>query len=889
VRVAHYRNEQDSAPVSADLDWLALVALLTRHTRTACDPCPSHATPKRDCRAKFGPAWSPVEFAPCPPVCRNHGRTSGRDCGGGQEHRLNANVVRIHAAVFDVDVATAETLREIAGKIDAAGLAAVVHSSHSHKPDAYKFRLVFPVSRPIAAAEWPHLRAVVEAKFGIPADRSTKDLARLYFLPSAPASAEVIALDTDGAPLDVDALMREAGPVAPARAASPLAVRVAAPLAPSEPVDLAVLRKRLRELHKDESREIARRILAGEALDVERYGGRDHSLNKAAATLATALPENTPAAAILEIMRPTVAALEVEPEGLDHWLGETLDMIERSQERRRINDAQKREWDRQVRERLMSESAAADDDAPIVVPTPREHNPNAQDNVEGEADGEPAPAPSAEPSIVDLTPASGGYALDQLGQWAEEQGTTIDGFDRRWVIQRGKSFYVFVGGRYKAPITRDDLAVSLPRDLARAPVQLKVEDKDGNARDVGVDQILKTHATVARSVQASLVLQRSFYDARSETFHEAVCPLRKLTPQEHPEIDQWLRLLGGNQAERLLDWTASVMRLDRQSCAIYFAETPGAGKGLFANGLARLWTTGGPSELKYVLEGFNDVLINCPLAFADEALPSRKGITAELRRLIGSTSRNLNRKFMPVCNLDGAVRLVIAGNNDRLLDTGEDLSTNDLEAVAGRFLYIEARPDAAAYLRDLGGPPVVSKWISHDMLAEHALWLRETRSINESSRFLVEGISTEFHDNLATNSGMAGSVCEWLARYLVDPKTAQMNAADPSGRSHLVLAGHGEVWVNADAMVKASDWEARVPSRKVPSASLIGRALRNLSTGAERVKIGDRQHKYHKVKARLLLTWAERSTVVDAEALRARIEGNNETLAKAMRARALGA
>src|SRR5690606_32527461 len=128
-------------------------------------------------------------------------------------------------------------------------------------------------------------------------------------------------------------------------------------------------------------------------------------------------------------------------------------------------------------------------------------------------------------------------------------------------------------------------------------------------------------------------------------------------------------------AEKLIDWVASVMRLDRQSCAIYIDGAPGVGKNLLATGLARLWHTGGASELGRVLEGFNDVLTQCPLVFADEALPQRRGITAELRRLIGSTARNLNRKFLPVCNLDGAIRLIIAGNNDRLLDTGEDLSS----------------------------------------------------------------------------------------------------------------------------------------------------------------------------------------------------------------------
>jgi hypothetical protein len=356
--------------------------------------------------------------------------------------------------------------------------------------------------------------------------------------------------------------------------------------------------------------------------------------------------------------------------------------------------------------------------------------------------------------------------------------------------------------------------------------------------------------------------------------------------REHPEIDGWLRLLGGAQAERLLDWVAATSRLDRQACALYFDGVKSVGKNLFAAGLARLWTTGGPSELARVLDGFNDSLVSCPLLFADETLPQKKGITAELRRLIGSTSRTLRRLYVPPCSLDGAIRLVIAGNNDRLLDTGEELSTDDLDAVAGRFLYVKPDPRAAEYLADLGGPPVLQHWIDEDLIAEHSLFLRNTRTLNERSRFLVEGTSSEFHDHLATNNGLSGLVCEWLARYLADPNTGT-NGADPAARSNLVLAGLGHGWVNADAMVSEQSWKKRVPSAMVPSAAKIGRALRNLATGSERVKIGDRQHKFHTLKVRLLLTWAERSGVVDVAALRARIEGPNEALAKALAARGL--
>lgn len=864
MRIALYANEQDSSPNNQDLDWSALRAVLTFVRRTPCDPCPG-----KKCPHKFGAAWSPVEIAPCPSVCRNHGKPKYRDCGGGQFHRLNDNVCAIHAAVFDIDHVTTATIEGIAARIDAAGLAAILHSTHSHRPPSDgALRLVMPISRPILPHEWPTFRAAVEDRLQLPADKQTKDLARLFFLPSASESSETIAVAAEGAALDVDAILA----TVPAPAPGPRAVPYGAIAQPAEddgePISFDALKHRLRTLKTKyshgnaddrERAEILDRILKGEPLAEE--GSRDATLNRACSMLVTALHYETPPEAILEILRPSVNLIPGEPPDCGSWFDEAADMIDRARSRRAQNDAAKRDWDEQVRQRLARESALADDPAPEPE-KPAEEEAAANDD-------EPPPVRR--------------YSEEQLEEWAQQQGTTIEGFVNRWIIQRGKSFYVFVGGRYRPPITKDDLPVSLPRDLVRSPCLLVTEDKDGNERPLPVATILDRYATVARNVSASLALQRSFYDARTETFFEAVCPLRAIKPKAHPEIQRWLELLGGDQPDRLLDWVATCMRLDRQACAIYLDGPKSCGKSLLANGLARLWTPGGPSELARVLGGFNDVLTTCPLIFADESLPQQKGITAELRRLIGSTSRNLNRKFLPTCNLDGAVRLIIAGNNDRLLDSGEDLSSNDIEAVAGRFLYIQAPQAAADYLASLGGPPVVGKWITDDLLAEHALHLRETRHVHEGSRFLVEGVAQEFHNNLAIGSGMANSVCEWLVRYLCDPQTARPDSNEL--RSNLILAGLGEVWVNADALARKEAWEKRVPSVNVPSATKVGRALRNLSTGSERVKIGDKQHKYHRISVTLLIAWAERASVVDTEALKARINSPNDALLKALRAR----
>jgi hypothetical protein len=169
------------------------------------------------------------------------------------------------------------------------------------------------------------------------------------------------------------------------------------------------------------------------------------------------------------------------------------------------------------------------------------------------------------------------------------------------------------------------------------------------------------------------------------------------------------------------------------------------------------------------------------------------------------------------------------------------------------------------------------------MLAEHALYLRDTWKVVEGARFIVDGETSEFHANLATGSGIAGLVCEWLARFLSDPTTARPPA---SGQVPLVLTGEGELWISTDALASDESWAKRVPSAKVPSATRIGKALRNLSHDSKRLQLGDQQRTYHRVKPELLFSWAERSHVGDIDELRRRVAASNPMIASVRTSRA---
>ncbi len=857
-------NEFDKEAKTAELSWDDLAHMLTTHERRTPDIRANPSTGEIEDMAKHGFAWIPATFKT--PLARG-----------------NAHVKTITVATFDLDGVpylegevraldkhgkpkTHRTMTQaewygVLQRIDASGLAAAVHSSYRYSPEAPKGRVAFRLSRPMLPGEWPIVRLHLDDLYKLNCDRSTKDLTRLYFLPAAPHGAPVFAAITDGtAVVNVDEIVKghrvealtasiQAG--ATQRTQDALA---AAKAASDVPVDLDLLRKFLKTA-QGANASLIKTALKGESFASE--GGRDNAVNNLCAAARFAVPANTPTEALVEIFRESLSRLPHNP-GED-WINEARKKLDRHQERRIVHDSARQAQQDEASARLRAEAARSAYAAPRRADTtPKEAN-----DLPGSSD-EPEPDLNAF-AFLNVGP----YSEADLAQWATDQGCVdVLDFQRRWIITRGNANYVFVEGRYLPPVPRENLEHSLQRDLARSPCELVTVDGKGNKKLKDTRLILHDYSTVARETQADLALQQSFYEPHTQTYHEAVTPLRNLKAEYHQEVQDWLDLL--DPKGKLTDWVACVPRLDRQLCAVYIDGPKGCGKTLIASGLARLWTTGAPSALSRILEGFNESIIQCPLILADEGLPQKKGITAELRNLIGTTSRTLNRKFLPMVSLKGSLRLVIAGNNDRLLDTGEELSANDLDAVASRIFYLKTNKAPSDYLERIGGPPKINKWINDDIMAEHSLYLRNTRKVNENARFLVEGDTGTFHRHLAMGSGVSGTVCEWLVRRLADKS--------PSPTS-LIQIGQGELWVNTGALATDQAWVRYVPSFKVPSATSIAKALRGIATRVVSVNLGGEDIQYHQIDSELILTAVERLQMGDPNAIRAKLNQGNMVIA----------
>jgi hypothetical protein len=589
------------------------------------------------------------------------------------------------------------------------------------------------------------------------------------------------------------------------------------------------LRDALKRLHNPDSRELLQTVLDGKPF--AEPGDRDSTLQRIASVIAYLAPDRDAEELAHEILFNSLAHFDDVDQGTftqQDRLVWAAEKIERAQVDARRDRVHRERQDKQIADVLIRQARSA----------PRR-------------DQRLGPAPQ------------GPYEQVEIEKFAAQQSTTVAEFKKHWIIQKGSSFYVYINGDYQLPLTTPELDVSLPRDLAPAVqnnfVRLDTLNAKGEPRRKTTKELLSDYASVARTLVTHLDLGHSYYDSTTQTFYEAACPIRPLEAAYNPEVDFWLRLLGGKHADKLLDWVATVSQLDKQSSALYLQGPPGTGKSLISQGLARLWHKGGPTELIRVLGDWTADLARCPLVVADEQIPqSFKGqrTSAELRALIGTSSRTLTRKYLNNSDLVGAVRMILSANNADMLVFDEMLSQSDLEAVAGRFLHIHGDKQAAVFLNTID----TSDWVDDDVIAKHALWLRDHRTVVPGRRFMVEGDAGAVSKMLATRGNVPSRVAEWLVRYICDTRQSGPTQLD------LVRMGNGKYLVNTNAVVQF--WDAYVKSSKVPATPQVGAALRNLATDQHRDGSSKR---FWQIDVEAISAWSEANLVGDVQTIYERV------------------
>lgn len=621
----------------------------------------------------------------------------------------------------------------------------------------------------------------------------------------------------------------------------------AAPVSPPASVSEAVQKiwKKLDHLKSPDRQEMVRRLHAG--LPFADPGERDSKMQMLCSIIAEMDDAVDPEEAIEAVFAPSLRAIAAEPNArltYEEELGKAIEKLSRAQ--------------RDLRPVHAQTQASLED---ITLSVKRAAEARLAGKPVGEAVEGAVLAPGESPA----------FTQDQIdAQGKQINGSPPEKFIHERIIQNGDSFYVFSGG-YKAPVRKIALMTALRKDFLPYPdCPLKVMKADGSGmRSMTFDEVTENYGSIARFETADLTLQTSYYDSITETFHRAVCPKRALTPLFDPQIDRWISLL--DPSNLLKQWLAGVVQLARPCCALYLHGPKGSGKSMLAAGIARIYSDGAPTEMSKILDNFNADLLSNPIVVADEQLPKRhRGdrTSADLRFLIGNLSRKVSEKYRPNVDLKGAVRVILLANNDKLLSFDEELSGDDLAAVAERIYYLHVGDLAAQYLISIGNSKGTRDWVDKDLIARHVLWLAENVAIEDNGRFLVTGSVTQMHRTLAVQDKVTSQVLEWLCGHFAAPKIAL-------AINNLVLVGDGKVYVNGQVFQQF--WNTYITSDKQPpTIQKLGRSLSNLSLpGESSVRI--HSLRYHSIDPGFILDFAERNHIGDPDEMKKLIDAPRKT------------
>lgn len=355
---------------------------------------------------------------------------------------------------------------------------------------------------------------------------------------------------------------------------------------------------------------------------------------------------------------------------------------------------------------------------------------------------------------------------------------------RSLVLQRDSEYWVLTyspehGCQY-VRTNKDGLPKQCAHKLRPFKVNLFVTEGD-KTRRMKPDEIVERYGTPVEEVCYSFTCKCPTLERIGAT-HELTQPAAQIRecvkPEFNPEIDAWLRLMGGQHAEALLNWLAFSTDPGKPLVSLVLIGAKSTGKSLLAKGLANLWTNASPPKFRSAIGDFNAELMRCPLVFADEDLPrdSRGRVrTAEFRAFLQEGRHSINAKYKQPVTLIGYPRLIVAANNENVLDFGsENLSPDDLAAIQERLFVLQVSESCAQYLEKCD----VGEWVRTNAIAAHALHLAQERIGRYHGRFGLK-IETATGPMLFTH-GIRSQVIEWIVKHVLNPsiiraKTVVMN------------------------------------------------------------------------------------------------------------------
>jgi len=284
----------------------------------------------------------------------------------------------------------------------------------------------------------------------------------------------------------------------------------------------------------------------------------------------------------------------------------------------------------------------------------------------------------------------------------------------------------------------------------------------------------------------------------------------------HDVADQYLRLIGGDAYEKLLDWLACFTRIDQPLPALYLDGPSGCGKGLFIESCRHLTSRKMTADFSDAMSQFQDHYRDTFLVVVDEGASAdsyHKDVVEVLRRMIGGSFSQINFKGIKGINLDGEWRLVMAANNANVLDIRKDLSQQDIEALTGRIFYHRISDSESGrlieYFDSLGGRygdearglPGTEAMQLPLLIAQHAMWLVQNRQVTHGRRYLIDPPPSPWHESIRMNSSGGKELCKVINEIIMNMRDGSTMTGcgviiHHQSNSLCVALQHFERWLN---------------------------------------------------------------------------------------------
>lgn len=744
------------------------------------------------------------------------------------DRRNDANVLRIHFGVIDCDNITKEQFERVKSKLALTTYLCYTTWSHTKELEAqgqYRVRFVFPFTRAVGVKLWKKTWAKLYSFFDGLIDKTCSDPQRSYFRPSTPNKRHAWTISNAGLDFDIDKLLLTRDEELRSNILSL--------------EDLKTLSAKLARRKSEHGRSMAealKNVINGEAF--AEHGERDNKLFAAALAIVEEFPECDPEQ-VAELFSKSLEAMQDEGSrkaSRENFVNKLARAKERARETAEENEALA---DEALKERVLQAF--------------------------GYSTGRDFP-----------------YTQEELRAFADSFDCEVDSLKNRWIIQAGNDHYIFFNGSYRGPHNKDAAFVATHQLLAPAAsagVTTYTVDAKNNVRYKPLSELAREYGSIAENITLSMTAQSPSFDETTKTLTKPACPLRVTEAKYDSEVDKYLNLLGGSSAEKLIDFVSAITELDRPCAALYLHAPPGYGKSFLVRCLARLWTTNDPTRLSSAINQYNAEIANCPLVFADEAMPEnfrRHGNTGELREFIQCGKRLSNQKYRQAVPLEGYIRLIMAANNQDLLGTPEELSKNDVEAVVERVCFIDCDNEEVRTFLESKTREELDTFLTEDRVAKHALWLRDNHVIQNRTRFILSGKNTSFHRAMIVDQGLTSSIIHWLVNYLRQPNLIDKNPI----AANKILIKSGQLYVQTG--VFSDHWSAYVTHVLPPTPNKLAKSLGQIAEKSKAVRTKSKgSRKYWCIDTENLITWAENSAYSDREEIEEALQRDTQEIGEA--------